>query len=866
MFKNKMKKAITIGLIGISTITSLFSSPIQASAHNAYFVGITIDEGNFRYIPNVIYEENSWVASNHREKDLGNFAEKTCQSNANWQVPIVDNEGKTESDMENSYKNIVSPGNGEKALIYTFPPIHGKGFITDKVNATAQDEMLANRYAEYVVGGLNDALAFCINKSNAKSKVSTSTLKMFSADLANKAHIGSGTVTLNGVTFTISKANIDKPLEGLTENDYITISSGKESITVPRRVKKGYVNSDERTGLSKDYEEMIAGTKTGHSDKKDTEYLDWRYTVLQGNYNSDVKSINYSSATEIIKPNIITVMISDFFSSTLSGLRTIFGLYSLEDLMLNEGSRSNSYYYGIMPNNWMLSANLLHIICQILAWTLMGFSFVKLLYKRQLQTMNIGERISLMEGFKNLIFTAILLGIFPLGFATMAKFNEILVDLFASSSAFSSYIGTTHTMTSGVFATVIINFAFFFVNVYFNFFYIVRAITVAILFGIAPLCIYTLSLGGKQAQIFSNFSLELVSNIFIQSFHAICVAFFTSITSTTQMRTFETLVVFLSFIPLTKFIRDNVFGLSSGFTESGKDLMATTIGAGMIAGGVVSGFKEAKEGVSGIQGIQNTVNSSNPANSNIQNAIANRNLHSNKDSIGAGGIENSDLMKNISGVSNKSNASNEVDLTNSKIESLGKIAKGIGQSTGALALAGASMGFGSIGDKRSLSRVAMAGNSLMKDGVSSISNGFSDLVGDNIENPMLKNTGISNLYDGGERMTNLYNADVSDDDKITFSDPALNQSDYADNLREMYNVFNGTGDYSPSGTKANYIQEAKAKYQNQGIQGVGQYNGKLAVVYNKKMTENKNFGLRNIGEITPYIPKNQFNQQSNNNK
>ena len=450
MLRNKtggFKKALALGLIGLTSIATLLSAKpkIEASAHNAYFVTIAIDEANFRYIPTIVFEENSWVASNHREKDVGNFSSKTV-NNKNWTVPTPDNySNKSPEDLEKVYENIVDKGDGEKGLIFTFPPVHGKGLITDKVHANGSDEMLANRYTDYVVTGLNDALNFCVSQSGAKGKSSVSELKIFSAKLANSAHSKSGSVSLNGVNFTISAGNPDKVMDGLTKNDYVKISSPNSSIIVPMRVKKGYINSSdkynvERPGLAKDYIDKVA--------KEDAEYLDWRYTVLQGNYNADVKSITYSSVTEITKPSALTIAISELFGGLLSGLRNLLGLYPMEDLMLNSGARDAGYYYGIMPNSWMSSANLLHMVSQIVAWTLMGFSFVRMLYKRQLQTMNIGERMSLMDGFKNLIFTSFLLGSFILMFTAMAKANYVLVELFGKSSAFSGYIGTTQTMNA----------------------------------------------------------------------------------------------------------------------------------------------------------------------------------------------------------------------------------------------------------------------------------------------------------------------------------------------------------------------------------------------------------------------------------
>lgn len=853
IIKQELKKILSLGLIGVIIVSSLLASTkIDVFAHNAYFVAITIDEANFRYIPEVVFEENSWVASNHRESELGSFGEATVGEA--WSVPTTSSEGKSSDEMEDVYKDVVKKGNGEKALIYTFPSLHGKGIITEKVHANGEDLMLANRYADYVVSGLNDALNFCITQSGAKGKVSIADLKVFAAQLANASSERSGEVSLNNKTFTISAGSPSKIIDGLSKTDYIKISTDEDSLIVPFQVRKGYVGSNpDRTGLSDSYIESITSKKG----KKDTEYLDWKYTVLQGNYNADVKAITYSSSTDITKPSQLTIMIADFLSNFLNGLRSMLGLYAMEDLMLNSGARDAGYFYGIMPNFWMNSASLLHVVCQIVAWSLMGLSLIRMLYKRQLQTMNIGERISLMEGFKNLILTAFLLGSFILIFNSLSRVNYTLVNLFGSSSAFSGYIGTTQSMNAGAIASIVINIAFFVLSCYFNFFYILRGITIALLFGIAPLCIFMLTLGGKYTQIFNSFMKELVSNIFIQTFHAICVAFFTSVTSTSQMKTFELLVVFMSFIPLTNFVRQNIFGLSGGITDHAQSMvnMGRATVTGITMGAV--GSTVAKSGYmngGNIHANGSTMNGMGV----LSNAMSNRKLHQTAESIGRGGINNSELFKNVSGDINTNNASNKMDLNinPSKAEKVknvlgtaGTAVRGGTKIASGLAIAGSSIGFAAMGDKLGVSDTLRTGTNLMR-------SGMGNLRGIATGNVSFKDAGISEMYDGGEHMTTIYDAKIDDTTKqMTFSDQAINNSNYGRNLKEMYNAFNGKGEYAENGEKAAVREQAIDRYKKQGIMGVGTYKDQLAIVYDKKAMEKKNWIPGGIGGISPYQEK-----------
>lgn len=418
-------------------------------------------------------------------------------------------------------------------------------------------------------------------------------------------------------------------------------------------------------------------------------------------------------------------------------------------------------------------------------------------------------------------------------------------------------------MNAGALAAVFINFAFFILTCYFNFFYVLRGITVALLYGIAPLCIFSLSLGGKQAQVFSNFMKELVSNIFIQTFHAICVAFFTSITSTTQMKTFELLVVFMAFIPLTNFVRQNIFGLSAGITDNAQGMvsMGRAVVSGAVAGAVAKGGSGGYGGGSGSSsggGMSANLGSVNPANATIQQAMANRQLHASEKSAGKGAVSNSQLMGNIAGVSNKENVSKAMKLNPTKLDNamqkaktVGGYASGVGKVGAGMMMAGTSLGFGALGDKMGVSDSIRTGQSLRKSGFGQVKSTHAGM-----ENSATAGTGIDGMYDGGENMTAIYNAKFDKEvGEVVFDDQAIHNSDYGRNMREMYNAFNGKGDYAEGESKAHLRDDAIARYKNQGIMGVGTYKDQLAVVFDKKMTEKKNFTPRNIGEISPYVPQ-----------
>lgn len=882
--KGGLKKALALGLIGIATFTGAlgFSNKIEASAHNAYFLSITIDEGNFRYVPTVVYEDNSFVANNHRETDLGSFVNDGVKD-GNFSVPdnIDYSKVQDEDAMKKEYP-MVKAGDGDEDLLFTFPPLHGRGWMTDKVHATGQDEALANKVVDTACNGLNDALSFM--KGQVSQNIPVDTWKKKSAELANKAVNKSGSVEIGGVTFSLSSGDPKVPMRGTTADDYVKISSPKGSSNFVFRTVKGYrqVGSDRlRSGLSKDYKEKV--------DDKDVKYLDWRDIVLQGNYNMDVKSISFSSVATITKPNMIEETVCSLLNGLLSGVRTLLGLYSLPDLMLNHGARSNSYYYGIMPNSWMGSATLLFIICQVIAWTCLGFSLTRLLFKRQLSTINVGEKISVMDGAKNIILTAFLLGAFPLIFNALVRMNYVLVNLFGKASAFSNTIGSTDTIiTSGSIATIIIGFAFLALQIYFNFVYILRGITVAILYGISPLCIFALSLGGKFNQIFNNFLKEMISNIYLQSFHAILVAFFTSVTATTNMRTFEAITVLFAFIPLTSFIRQNLFGLSSGITDTASSMVATGTA---VAGSALGAFAGAKAGSSG--GGHSSGSKGNSSNPVMTDTLRNRTIPSGTGSDG--GINNEELLGSIDGLSNKSNGSKSVfqdkSIPNSKggkfasnlansvgnkafdnwsndkghtlgrgVDKFGKYADmsgKIGKTALNAGLVMGAVGLGAMGDAKGAGHLARTG----VNGLSNNIRGGSSFGGNSDVDTIKADTGMNELYDGGEHMTAVYNTSFGEDGNMQFDDGVLDSSTYGTNMKDMYNAFASQGDYAEGGSKAHLRDDAVARYKSQGINGVGTYKGRdgkerLAVNFDKNLTNKGSFSFRNLGEIPPYVEKN----------
>lgn len=807
---SRFKKALSMALLFITVmsfiLTSFFNlNTISVSAHNSYFVAITFDDSANRLVALVLNEDNDLMANSHLEADVGDFSSNTVGKN--WSMPSIPST-EEEKKNEDYYKNYVSKGDGDKGLVFTFPGLHGRGCFgacTEKVDANGKDEQLAYAYAENVVEGLNQAISFMEQDSNSKKEGNE--MRNFMVELANKVEGSDSYISFGGVTYSIIRGVSPKmKTDLLTDSDYVQLTSGStgKSIVVPYKMNKGYQGENPYRETSESYVSDLAK----YNDPKE---IGWKYAVLQANYNKDIKGVTFSSVNQISKPNQLEIMLSGMVNSVLGTIRQLLGLYPMEELMLNEGARAQSYYYGIMPNNWKSSANLLHVVCLLIAWALLMGAVIKILINKSLSTINVTQKISMMEGIKNLIATCFLLSFFPFIFYLMARLNASLVEIFANAGNFTSYIGQSQTMSTGLLGTALIGVAFFIVNVYFNFQYVLRAVTVAILYGIAPLAIVSLAFGGKAKMIFSNCFKQLIGNIFTQTFHAMCVAFFTNITSTTSMRTFELLVVFYSFIPLTKFIKQQIFGLDGGIQDEAGGLVDNVRG---VASGVVGGFAGGAlvNKVSGNGGFGGSGGGgfSGTRKDTLGKAV-------NNDTGGGIGKYNTNSAilgannDNYHGIVGKDSGKSRMVSSTGTSGQVSGIAKGLlkgtmGAGVGLLA-GGASLGFSAIGDRRGAQQM------------SDITGKAMGYAGFNATQPYknniaMKRAGVKDVYEDNDSLTFRYNA--GEDGK--FRDSDVDDSMYADNVRDIYNAYAGKGIYEGNSE----LQDlAKEHYSRQGINGVG---------------------------------------------
>ncbi|KXY51390.1 hypothetical protein AT268_33490 [Bacillus cereus] len=591
-FKTLSKFALTA-----VTATTLLMSPIKAYAHDAYFMGIAIDFGSNRYNAVVSFDDNTTIESNHRESEIGIFAEKAKTSS--FEIPSISGE---KDKVKKAYDDIVPDvGKLDMAgkdwpLVYTFPGYH-TGTTEDSTAATGLDRERAYWVADTLVNSFNDALSYIMSvsgfsKKEADKEFSREDFVQLAINVANASDSAmdgnSGSVEFNGKSFAFSSGkDVPNPVKGTDKAHYVKIKGeGAEPAYFVAMVPKGYYPGQElATSLPKSAQKKVKDFEVKN--------LDWKRIVLQGNTNYVKSEITFSQVDKLAKPGKIEQYFSEFISSVLGTIRQLLGLYSFQELMLNDGQRSATTYQGIMPLTWFDSAQSLFWVCQCLAWALIIGAIVKLLVSRNLSAVNPMMRVNLIDGIQNLLMTGFMLALIGPLFHILAIINYKLVAVFGSASNYSHAFGTADTMSSGLVGAILINIAFFIIMIYFNFVYIMRAITVALLYSTAPLFVVSIAFGGKYKQLFGNYMKELTSNIYMQTFHALMIAFFANVTTLGQTRLIESIILLIAFVPMTQWFRQNLMGLSGGGISGQIGGQALSMGMNMV-GGATAGYMEQR--------------------------------------------------------------------------------------------------------------------------------------------------------------------------------------------------------------------------------------------------------------------------------
>ena len=370
---------------------------------------------------------------------------------------------------------------------------------------------------------------------------------------------------------------------------YLSMKAGGVTYRFCWRVEKGYLQK--KPGL--------------HSTKadRDAAYINWGmlcYEAFQ-NYalegDEGVLSENvYSGA-----PNQLERVFTGVLSGLLSGIRSFFGLWSTDELLFLKGYRESGYVGGIFPKNWEPSVWAVFFLAEVFSALFLFVGFAENILKKAASTMNFSMRMAWMDQVRDLMITAILLSLLPfflrLLISSSAALTDAVTALIPRDAAGEPM--EIRDLVSGLSAGgktlsgVIIQFLYFGIEVYFNFFYAVRALSVAVLVMISPVMISFLALGSRKQQTTLYWAKELFAHVLIQPLQAFLMVLILILPHSAHG--FDNFIALYAMIPLTAVLRGLFFGPGGSWAEQTVQKARSRF-TGALAGGVTAAAGTAVAG------------------------------------------------------------------------------------------------------------------------------------------------------------------------------------------------------------------------------------------------------------------------------
>lgn len=598
-------------------------SPTIIQASHAYFLSFTLNPGARAIVATTSlsdvgsgFEKHAEIATgdyylyNSDDKlqfrmndNYAGFKEKSPVININVPNTLDASEGKKIgfdkrfAEKNTKYKNKEY----QYTLPYSFPGVHAgtgkswKGRDADEARqATHQDELQANFVGEHLTSGFNRLLSIAFNAEYPNSnKASAEDLfrvaqKLADLPVSDAGYQTFGEGTPHKVTISVEDAN----LKEVNNNPYINpefyktftigsvIDKVDQSITLPIAVNKGYDDSPD----AKMYD-TIKGTPYHTSGKhmNDVYAISWENMVMQAGANA-AKGVLLSDVDTLNPPGRIESGILNMFNGITTTLRSMLGLNSITDLIFNQGVIKDSFASGAIPKSMVPVVNFVFSLTRLIAILIGIGSLLSLIIKSNLSVMNPQMRVDIKDGFMTIIGAMFILVLFTPVWNGLLELNVSFVNLFYALANNPAEFAELFAGGGGRFASFILSVAFIIVEIWFNFFYITRAITIMILYMFAPLMIVAISYGGQHKMIFTNWSKEILGALFIQSIHASVLGVLSiGISRGLASSAMWQYVILISVIPLSDLLRKSVLGLGGDSISS----TASSAEKGLMLGGAV---------------------------------------------------------------------------------------------------------------------------------------------------------------------------------------------------------------------------------------------------------------------------------------
>lgn len=428
----------------------------------------------------------------------------------------------------------------------------------NKDKITQEDSRRSSLAKTTLVPSLNEALRFLNN-----GKPFTDKGAFDRASNALKSQSGS----YNGYRFSQGNQSGQVPyltMRGLEDQNYITIKapSGETRVFVYSMPK--YVETDDPAGSNRDG------------------VVSWN-EVIDSAQKYEEQGINASNAMTIHEEGMLGKGLASLLSWVMTGFENLLGLESVNELIFNQGIRGNSemYVYGIFPADWNPYINLMFIVFQVLAWMTVLLSIINLVFRKSLSTISTVRAEVMLEVQQLLIAGFLLVAIFP-AFTVLFKGSYLLTDIFANvmdPTARDEFF-TNLPMYGNMLAGLLVSLAYFIITIYFNVFYIVRGILIALFIAISPLFVVFITLGKGPRGIFMTWFKHVMAGIIIQPIHAFVLGFLMLLPY--GMSGIQAVVFCATLIPLSETIRNILVG-NAGAKMDGMSDNLTVWGVGLTA-------------------------------------------------------------------------------------------------------------------------------------------------------------------------------------------------------------------------------------------------------------------------------------------
>lgn len=468
----------------------------------------------------------------------------------------------------------------------------------DVASVASRDKKVAN-------SGLLSGAANLLGFTEEKGRVLTFPTDQVKRDSSTSADMESALAANNAIVFDLNQA-----FRVYCDREHIT---KKPDAAAMLTAMNSFMGSVSHSGDYVSYYASASGDKmTNYRWRTDkyqggSEKITWSMLIVEAftNYSFEGEEAVDSDNVYSGNPNQLTKAMVGFFEGVLDSLRSILGLWSMDELLFNEGWRSSGYVGGIFPMSWEPTIWALFFFMEIIAAMILLVGVAMSVLKQAASTMNTIARIHAMSQIQDMLVCAVALTLLPLALRMVIALSGNLVDIVSAMRPTSIATGNPKTVQEMVqrFASgnntiggIIAQCLFFGAQVYFNFFYALRALTTAILIIIAPMMIAMITVSSSRKQTTITWMKELLANILVQPIHTFCITVILLLPTSTHG--FDNLIAIYAMIPFTSMIRSLFFGPAGSFADQAASKGAA-ITNGAITGATMGAASRLGSGIGG---------------------------------------------------------------------------------------------------------------------------------------------------------------------------------------------------------------------------------------------------------------------------